>query len=462
MEHYRFIFDVGVILLATKLFSMLTKRVNMPQVVGALMAGLLLGPAFLGLLEDSVFIENIASLGVIVLMFEAGLGTDMDELKRSGRASLVIAVAGVLVPLAGGYFLGYYFPLLPGDRFVENLFLGVILTATSVSITVETLKEMGKLSTRTGNAILGAALIDDVLGIIALTFVSGMTDESVDLSFVILKIVAFMGLSLVAGAFFHHIFQRWMNTAAWDRKRFAVIGLAFAFLYAFVAEAIFGLADITGAYIAGLILSTTSRSSFISAKCETLSQMLLSPIFFASIGLKVQVSTVSLPVWGFTLLFIIVAILTKIIGCYLGAKASGFSHRDSFRIGAGMTTRGEVGLVIADKGLLSGALHSVYLTPVILMVTITAILTPVALKLAYRKGPNEVAPEAPSTSHLGEHYETAHALSEVRDRLLDQDMKRVGYGYNEAAELEWFELEYFGPEKEKHPPRDNDRNNDKA
>ena len=454
MEHYRFILDVGVILLATKLFSMLTKRINMPQVVGALMAGLLLGPAFLGILEDGLFIQNIASLGVIVLMFEAGLGTDLEELKRSGRSSLVIALAGVLVPLAGGFLLGRYFPLLPGDHFVENLFLGVILTATSVSITVETLKELGKLSTRTGNTILSAALIDDVLGIIALTVVSGMTDKSVDLPFVLLKIIAFMGLSLVFGAFFHYIFQRWMSTATWDRKRFAVIGLAFAFLYAFVSEAIFGLADITGAYIAGLILSTTSRASFISAKCDTLSHMLLSPIFFASIGLKVQVSSVSTPVLIFTLLFILVAILTKVLGCYLGAKATGFSSREALRVGVGMTTRGEVGLVIADKGLISGALHSVYITPVILMVTVTAILTPLALKLAYREHPGKTVPEAPSTSALGEHYETAHALSEVRDRLLDQDINRVGYGYNADSELEWFELEYFGPNQKKPPAKD--------
>jgi Kef-type K+ transport system membrane component KefB len=457
MEHYRFILDIGVILLATKLFSMLSKRIHMPQVVGALMAGLLLGPAFLGFLEDSSFIQNVASLGVIVLMFEAGLGTELDELKRSGRSSMVIALAGVLIPLAGGFLLGRFFPLLPGDRFVENLFLGVILTATSVSITVETLKELGKLSSRTGNAILSAALIDDVLGIIALTVVSGMTDASVDLPLVLLKIVAFIGLSLVFGAFFHVVFQRWMNTAAWDRKRFAVIGLAFAFLYAFVSEAIFGLADITGAYIAGLILSTTSRASFISAKCDTLSHMLLSPVFFASIGLKVQVSSVSTPVLLFTLLFILMAIFTKIVGCYLGARSTGFSHRESLRVGVGMTTRGEVGLVIADKGLISGVLHSVYITPVILMVTVTAVLTPLLLKLTYREHPDRAAPEAPPTSSLGAHYETAHTLSEARDRLLDHDIRRIRRCQPGEEPSKGLDLEYFGPYCDTPPPQDKER-----
>lgn len=454
MEHYRFILDIGVILLATKLFSMLTKRINMPQVVGALMAGLLLGPAFLGFLEDSSFIQNVASLGVIVLMFEAGLGTELDELKRSGRSSMIIALAGVLIPLAGGFLLGRFFPLLPGDRFAENLFLGVILTATSVTITVETLKELGKLSSRTGNAILSAALIDDVLGIIALTVVSGMTDTSVDLPLVLLKIAAFIGLSLVFGAFFHVVFQRWMNTAAWDRKRFAVIGLAFAFLYAFVSEAIFGLADITGAYIAGLILSTTSRASFISAKCDTLSHMLLSPVFFASIGLKVQVSSVSTPVLLFTLLFILIAIFTKIAGCYLGARATGFSNREALRIGVGMTTRGEVGLVIADKGLISGVLHSVYITPVILMVTVTAVITPLLLKLAYREDPDKAVPEAPPSSSLGAHYETAHTLSEARDRMLDRNVRRLHRCEPGEEAPEGLDLEYFGPYCETPPPKD--------
>lgn len=426
MESYGFILDIGIILLATKFLSMLSKRAKMPQVVGALLAGLILGPACLGVVDNSSFIQNVASLGVIVLMFEAGLGTDLAELRRSGKASFVIALVGVLVPLAGGWLLGTYLPLNADGNFWENMFLGVILTATSVSITVETLKELGKFSTRSGNAILGAAIIDDVLGVIALTVISGLSGGNMNLGVVLLKIVGFIALSAVCGFIFHHIFQRWMNMASWNRKRFAVVGLAFGFLYAYVAEAIFGVADITGAYLAGLILSTTSRATFIEAKCHTLSYMLLSPVFFASIGLKVDLSAISPTVYLFTFLFTLVAILTKVLGCGLGAKLCRYSNPDSLRIGLGMITRGEVGLAIADKGLITGVMHNNYLTPVILMVTITAIVTPVFLKVAYKDASGELPHEDQlESSPLADSYEAASHLEEVSERILDALEKEI-------------------------------------
>lgn len=426
MESYGFILDIGIILLATKFLSMLSKRAKMPQVVGALLAGLILGPACLGFVDNSSFIQNVASLGVIVLMFEAGLGTDLAELRRSGKASFVIALVGVLVPLAGGWLLGTYLPLNASGNFWENMFLGVILTATSVSITVETLKELGKFNTRSGNAILGAAIIDDVLGVIALTVISGLSGGNMNLGTVLLKIVGFIALSAVCGFIFHHIFQHWMNMASWNRKRFAVVGLAFGFLYAYVAEAIFGVADITGAYLAGLILSTTSRATFIEAKCHTLSYMLLSPVFFASIGLKVDLSAISPTVYLFTFLFTLVAILTKVLGCGLGAKLCRYSNPDSLRIGLGMITRGEVGLAIADKGLITGVMHNNYLTPVILMVTITAIVTPVFLKVAYKDASGELPHEDQlESSPLADSYEAASHLEEVSERILDALEKEI-------------------------------------
>ena len=156
MESYHFIFDVALILLVTKCFAMLTKRVDMPQVVGSLLAGLLLGPSILNLVQPSDFLAMLSELGVVVLMFGAGLQTDIQELKKSGKAAFFIALIGVLVPLAGGYVLAEVFN--HGGSFLENMFVGTVFTATSVSISVETLKEMGKLSTRSGNAILGCLL----------------------------------------------------------------------------------------------------------------------------------------------------------------------------------------------------------------------------------------------------------------------------------------------------------------
>ena len=302
MESYHFIFDVALILLVTKCFAMLTKRVDMPQVVGSLLAGLLLGPSILNLVQPSDFLAMLSELGVVVLMFGAGLQTDIQELKKSGKAAFFIALIGVLVPLAGGYVLAEVFN--HGGSFLENMFVGTVFTATSVSISVETLKEMGKLSTRSGNAILGAALIDDILGLILLTLITSASDSSISLGIVMIKIVAFFVVTGVAGYFLHGLIQRWMNSASWNRKRFAVISLAFCFFYAYVAEEVFGVADIIGAFFAGLMIANTTRAVYVNSQCETLSYMLLSPVFFASVGLKVTLSSMD----GTVILLTVIAI----------------------------------------------------------------------------------------------------------------------------------------------------------
>ena len=203
---YGFLLDLALILLSTKLLGLLTQRFQLPQVVGALLAGLILGPAVLNVIQETEFIKDTAEIGVIVMMFCAGMETDVNELKHSGKAAFIIALIGVLVPIGGGFALAYFFNqpgIIESDAttpvFLQNMFIGVILTATSVSISVETLKELGKLKTRSGNAILGAALIDDVLGIVALTLVTSMAGEGASLLLVLLKIVLFFGLSLAVG-----------------------------------------------------------------------------------------------------------------------------------------------------------------------------------------------------------------------------------------------------------------------
>ena len=194
MNPYDFLFDLALILLSTKVLGLFTRKIHMPQVVGALLAGLLLGPAVLNLLKETVLIHDLSEIGVIVLMFCAGMETDMEELKKTGKKSFLIALIGVLVPLAGGFAVAYFFNkpgVIDSDAsctlFLQNVFIGVILTATSVSITVETLKELGKLKTRSGNAILGAAIIDDILGIIALTVITSMADSTVNIWIVLLN-----------------------------------------------------------------------------------------------------------------------------------------------------------------------------------------------------------------------------------------------------------------------------------
>lgn len=196
MESYKFLLDLAVILLCTKVLGLATKRVQMPQVVGSLLAGLLLGPSMLGLLTETEFLSNVAELGVIVLMFCAGLETDIKELKKSGKLHLLLHSVALSCRFIGGFAVAYFFNkpgVIDSDAscsvVLQNAFIGVILTATSVSITVETLKEMGKLKTHSGNAILGAAIIDDILGIVALTIITSLADESVNVAVVLLKVV---------------------------------------------------------------------------------------------------------------------------------------------------------------------------------------------------------------------------------------------------------------------------------
>lgn len=421
---YRFIFDIAIILFATKALSILTKRVNMPQVVGALVAGLLLGPSFLGLLQPTEFLSCVSELGVIVLMFSAGLETDLRELRRSGRASFVIAMLGVLIPLAGGYALAAAFNDSPDATFIENMFVGVVLTATSVSITVEALKEMGKLSTKSSNAILGAAIIDDVLGLLALTIVSSFGDQSVSLLVVVGKIVAFFALSVILGIFIHKLIQKWMDSATWNRKRFAIIALAFGFLYSYVSEQVFGVADITGAFIAGLIISGTTRVTYVASRCNILSYMFLSPVFFASIGIQV-----TLPEWTpsiiiFTVLLILVAIASKMVGCGAGALLCRYSGRDALRIGVGMVSRGEVALIVANKGLSAGLMNPVFMTPIVLMVTVTVIVSPILLKMTYKAKPDSVLDL--ERSQLLDNYSEVEDFELAAQSLLDTHDELLG------------------------------------
>lgn len=404
MESYSYLLDLAIILLSTKILGLLTRRVQMPQVVGALLAGLLLGPVGVGIISDTDFIQEVAEIGVIVLMFCAGMETDIKELKSCGKASFIIALCGVILPLVGGFGVAWIFnrpELIESNAgaslFLQNIFIGVILTATSVSITVETLKELGKLKTRSGNAILGAAIIDDILGIIALTIVTSMADSSVSLWIVMLKIVGFFLLSGVVGILFYRLYKKWVDDAEKELHRHTIIAFVFCLLMSFVAESVFGVADITGAFIAGLIISNVRRSTYLQSKFDTLSYLLLSPVFFASIGLKAELPKMSAAIIGFAVVLTVIAVLTKIVGCGFGAKLCGYKDYQVKRIGVGMISRGEVALIVANKGATLGLMGSGLLGPVIIVVVITTIITPVLLKIVFAPGtapvPEQIVPE---------------------------------------------------------------------
>lgn len=386
--NYDYLLYLAIILMSTKLLGLVTRKAHMPQVVGALIAGLILGPAFLGLLHSSRFLNQVSEIGVIVLMFMAGLETDTEELKRSGLASFIVALFGVLVPLAGGFGIAMACrvasPELSASELMQNIFIGIILTATSVSITVETLKEMGKVSTKAGTAILGAAIIDDILGIVALTVITSMADPSTNIVLVLLKIVGFFAFAIVFGVGFFYIIQKWVSLDPRPNRRHVIMTFAFCLVMSFCAEHFFGVADITGAYVAGLVLSHSTKREVIYREFDTVSYLLVAPVFFASIGLKVELSSMSGSLITFTLLLLVVAILTKILGCGLGAKLMGYTSRESFQIGIGMISRGEVALIVANKGEALGLIGDKLYAPIVVTVVITTVITPILLKAAFK------------------------------------------------------------------------------
>lgn len=415
---YSYLISLAIILLSTKVLGLATKKVRLPQVVGALLAGLLLGPACTGIITSTDFLSEVSEIGVIVLMFVAGLETDIAELKKTGKASFIIALLGVLVPLGGGFLLAHIFnegdASLTASTFLQNMFIGIIMTATSVSITVETLKELGKLSTKAGNAILGAALIDDILGIIALTIITSAASPGVKIGVVLLKIAAFFIVGSAISVVFHILFKKWVENSEMDLRRFVVISFTFCLIMAYSAEEFFGVADITGAFIAGLAISGTKRIHYITSRFETLSYMLLSPVFFASIGLKVELPSMTGKIMVFAVLLVFVALLSKVIGCGLGAKLCHYSNEECVQIGVGMISRGEVALIVANKGIAVGLMSTTLFGPIVIMVIATTIVTPILLKIVFKdKGVQET-----HTSDLIDKYNRPELLDRQEQKHL--------------------------------------------
>lgn len=384
---YSFILVIAIIMLSTKVLGLASERVNMPQVVGALIAGLLLGPSCLGVVGESDFLVKTAEIGVIILMFMAGLDTDVQELKHTGLSALVIATVGVIVPFIGGAACYLLFNPEPDSlKMIKAAFIGVVLTATSVSITVETLREMGKLKSRVGTAIMAAAVIDDVLGIIVLTVLTGFTDSTVEPAMVFVRIIAYFAFLAVTAVVVRRVFRSLRSKFDRIHRRIAIYALAFCFLLSFVSEHFFGIADITGAYFAGVMLSDHSETrTYIVKRINTMGYMLFSPIFFASIGIKTELAGLDGSLILFAVVLTVVAILTKIIGCGLGARLTGFGSYDSLGIGLGMVSRGEVALIVAQKGSMAGLIAGNMFPAVVLMVIVTTLITPLLLKTGMKR-----------------------------------------------------------------------------
>lgn len=399
MEISKVLLDLAIIIFATKALGMLMRKLGLPQVVGAVIAGLLIGPAIWGRFgwapinpggEEKFFLDGIAEIGVVMILFSAGLETDLKELKRTGAVSTLIAFAGVLVPMGLGFlvavpFLGG-FGGLNGVTALDAVFVGVILTATSVGITVETLKEMGKLKGKVGQTILSAAIIDDVIGIVVLSLVISFRDPNADALKTVIMTVLFFVCAVGVGVGMHFLFK-WLSKKYDHHRRVPIFALVVCFLFAYAAEELFGIADITGAYVAGIVLSNSRDAGYIDRKVDINSYMIFSPVFFANIGIGASFDGFNGTVLVFALCFVAAGILGKILGCGGVARLCKFGWKDSAKIGVGMIARGEVALVVCKKGVEAGLFEGTGLNPVvavILLVILSSLFAPIFLKLLYR------------------------------------------------------------------------------
>lgn len=377
MESIELLLPLALILIGARLAGRFSQRLGMPAVLGELIAGLILGPSLLGWVHMNETLAAVANIGVLLLMFIAGLETDIGQMQAVGKASGYAAVAGVILPFLAGFGLGVAF----GLGAAASLFLGAALTATSVSVSVQTLRELGRLQSKEGLIILGAAVIDDVLGILLLSVVLGMAGQTSTPLLAVGRIAIFFPLALLVGKVIIGPVVRWIRHHHAREAGFALI-LALVLVYAWAAEALGGLAAITGAYLAGVLVARLPEArEWVVDGAAVMGYGFFVPVFFVTVGLVTDVRDVMLAPW-LTLAVVVAAVATKGVGAALGARLGGCTRRESTAVGAGMIARGEVALVMATLGLGSGLLDQTVFTVVVLMAVITTLLTPLLLKLA--------------------------------------------------------------------------------
>lgn len=400
-DFLNFLLAVAIIIVAAKASGYVSTRLGQPSILGELFAGLILGPTVLNLfgsvpsfatdehLANSVIL--FAEIGVLLLMFLAGIELDMAELVRSGHVSSVAGTLGVIVPLLGGFLAARLF----GLGTPESVFVGLSLSATSVSISAQTLMELGVLRNKVGLALLGAAVFDDVLVVLLLSIASvafgmaGGTDSGI--LGVLAQMILFLALATATGLFLLPPLLRRISNLPISQG-ITAFALVACLLFAWASEALGGIAAITGAFLAGLFLARTSHAGRIEQNISAMAYGFFVPIFLVNIGLQANLRAVSGHQWIFAIGLTVVAIVTKIIGSGGGAYLVGFSRRDSMRLGIGMISRGEVGLIVASVALSQSVMRQDTFSVVVFMIIVATLITPLLLRWAYQqKPPGEIA-----------------------------------------------------------------------
>lgn len=409
IDFYEVLFPLALILLLSKLLSIGCRKIGFPQVVGMLLAGIIIGlikfiPNQSLLTNDSIEgIKFIAEIGVILIMFSAGLETDIKQIKQTGFASVIVTALGVVVPLGLGFLAAGIFFGFDQEHIWSNLFYGVILTATSVSITVATLKELGKLNSKIGTAIVSSAILDDIIGVIVLSVVLSLSSAGnpSDIWIVFGKTIGFFVLVIFLWIIVRKIFA-WLENKYPRNRRVPIFSLSFCFFLAYLSERVFGIADITGAYAAGLILAGLHSSDYVERRTDITSYIIFTPVFFAKIGITIDFGAIDLTMIGFGLTFVLAGILGKLLGCGFGAKATGFDFKDAFRCGVGMMCRAEVCLICADKGIKAGIIDASIQPFILVLIILTSFLTPLLLKTSYNNETKEENNDIEASQKLNE------------------------------------------------------------
>jgi len=388
----QFVIAIVIIIAAAKFGGYISLKLGFPSVLGELMVGVILGPSVLNMLHWAPFtdkhleetIAHIAELGVLLLMFIAGLDLHLSDLAKSGKVSAFAGTLGVLLPLTMGYGVARAFSF----DVQAALFTGLILAATSVSISAQTLMEMKVLRSRVGIGLLGAAVFDDILVVLGLSiFVAlafGSTVGWLSVVWIALRMLLYMGIAAAVGtALLPRLSQRVDNLPI-SQGMIAFV-LVVALLYAWAAEVLGGMAAITGAFLAGLLFARSPLKERIEAGVSTLAYSIFVPVFFVSVGLAANARLLTSESLWLLLAMICVAVISKVLGSGLGARMAGFANREALQLGAGMTSRGEVGLIVASVGISEGLISPDIFSVIVGVVIVTTLLTPVMLRSLFAK-----------------------------------------------------------------------------
>lgn len=409
-------FLLAIIILTAKLAGYLTTKIGQPSVLGELIVGLILGPSLLNLTNLSFItsehigetIHELAELGVLLLMFIAGIELHLAELARNTRVSAYAGTMGVVVPVGLGVLVG----VLNDMPLNSAIFLGLTLGATSVSISAQTLMEMKVLRSRVGLGLLGAAVFDDILVIL---FLSGFLalqagGAGLQILLVVVRMAVFLALSVALGLYALPWLARRVSRLPISQGMlsFAIIIMLF---YGVAAEVIGGMAAITGTFLAGLMFARTPEKAIFESGLRSMAYSFFVPIFFVNIGLSVNLRELDPSVIWFVLIVSVLAILGKILGSGAGARLGGFNWRESLQLGIGMVSRGEVGLIVGAAGLQAGLLNNEVFSAVIGTVLITTLVTPPLLRLSFNTGksPSVAAVPTGNTQETSETIEKEEA-----------------------------------------------------